>query len=415
MRVLVGTVLTMLPVVAAGSTCIVEQIFDTAFAQVGCTLDGSEIEISLPFADSYLDESDAADMATKRTALAQARGVVVVVQSHNGAVQLVVDPRDVTPTQVTLRFGHDQVSDLSAVRAVTVRFPPGSLYCGDEPNSEKTSVLLQEPTVLDCVQLSGAAWTRSWDLELGEADTDDDGKAGVTGQWWYEQEKRFSVKVHPTEDLWSGRAVKLRLEGAAATNDSDFYDSLKGEAMLSYLRSAIGEQARSRAIPVWWAGAYLRPEATVNGDSLDYVYGARLEAMANLENLIGFDLGAGARPYIAVGYERVDPSRREDGGIPENYDRLAGRLKWRFKPHPAVVFDADWEVYYLLDDDDLDAAGFDDTISDRLDLTLSLELQEGAAFRPFITYTRGETGPEFEYVQEVLIGFLWQRLAKDTG
>ncbi len=131
----------------------------------------------------------------------------------------------------------------------------------------------------------------------------------------------------------------------------------------------------------------------------------------NFKKLFGTNFAPGRRPYAVLGIERVSPDAREDGSDPDDYTRVSGEFKWRFYPERIIVVDIDWEAIYILDDDDADAMMLDQ-FQDRLDLSVSFKLAKSKEFRPVLRFTRGETAPAFEFVEEVFAGFVWDRMFK---
>jgi hypothetical protein len=132
--------------------------------------------------------------------------------------------------------------------------------------------------------------------------------------------------------------------------------------------------------------------------------------IANLKKLIGTDVGVGTRPYLALGIEQVDPSKREDGTTPDNYERLTGDFLWKFSPLERVRVEAGWEAKYILSEDDLAALDLDDQLQDKLEIMIAYDATGDDEFLPFLKYTRGTESPGFELVDEVLFGFAWNYL-----
>ena len=126
-----------------------------------------------------------------------------------------------------------------------------------------------------------------------------------------------------------------------------------------------------------------------------------------LEAIPALQTTASIRPFVSLGIEAVDPNKREDGTVPDNYERATGKFWWKFPVTKSVYFEAKWEAQYILDNEDA-VNLMVDRYTDRIDLAVSLAIGESDEFRPFFKWTSGQEGPIFQDVQEYLIGILWE-------
>ena len=110
---------------------------------------------------------------------------------------------------------------------------------------------------------------------------------------------------------------------------------------------------------------------------------------------------------MSFGVEAVDPSKRDDGTVPDNYERLSGRFWWKFPVTESVYFELNWEALYILDDKDANNMMVDQ-LTDRLDIGVSMVVAGSGEVRPFFKWTKGQQAPLFQDVEEYLIGVLWE-------
>ncbi len=322
------------------------------------------------------------------------------------------DKVDITRTQVTVEVPVAELTKTAS--SISVVFPPGSLLCKDVPTSKEVLVALpksQDGKSLTAFSQRSNDATRPWDwkFDLAPAPKDAKEKSGVTFDFDAEKVWGFNLKIDEEEKSWSSAVWRLQFDATGASNDIAFHDALKVDFSWAWNKSYLGSGLKGKPVTAFWMGAYVRPEATVDVDSLDYVYGARAEFLLNTEALFGLKV-PGIRPYLAFGYEAVNPEKRKDGVVPDNYDRATGNFYWKAQAMKGVIFEASWEGRYIPDRADATRLGFTDRLQQRVDVTISLLIPGNEQFLPFLRYTEGETGPIFTKSEEVLLGFAWAHL-----
>lgn len=318
------------------------------------------------------------------------------------------------------------LGDLKAIHALRLVFPADTFFCGKEEREmlvpDETALDLQltdlegKPLAVDkCVGVHDNDATRplDWDINVAPADDDTQDDPGLAVDFNFNKVWGYGFKLDPSSLSWASNLWRVKLSGTGATNDADFYDSVSADLSLSRNRSYVGDGITGKPFTAYWWGGYVRPETTFSDDTRDYVFGARMEVLANLKTLIGTDIGRGPKPYLALSVERVDPDKREDGTVPSNYERATGDFLWKFSPFGfnRIQVEAGWEAKYILDKDDLAELGLDDRLQDKLEISVGLDVTGKREFLPFLKYTRGSEAPRFDVVEEVLFGLLWNRLA----
>jgi hypothetical protein len=376
------------------------------------------VRISIPFAESYIapEEPDEgqADPGLERLKAIQNKQAEILITLQPLAVDLETEG----PSEFRIERGGIDASFTSdrGIGSFRLVLPANTLFCDGEPVATATTVEFQ-PTADDpatyCATDGEGSRPPDWRIDLAPADDDAEDDAGVTVEFEFEKVKGYNFQLNRAKKSWSTNLWRFKVEGSGATNDANFYDSVKADFSWSYSRSYVADAVRRRPFPALWGSVFARPESTFDGDHQDYVYGARVEVITNLRRLIGTDFGTGTRPYLSLGFERVDPAKREDGTVPDNYERLAGAFLWKFSPLENVRVEADWEAKYFLSDDDLGVLGLDDRLQDKLALSVAYDPTGRGEFLPFLKYTRGTQSPGFELVDELLVGFAWDFLFQD--
>ncbi|HEX5760059.1 MAG TPA: hypothetical protein VF121_12785 [Thermoanaerobaculia bacterium] len=399
---------------AAAAECEPNVWFDLIVVE--CPLDTTELtNITVELQAAYINESDH----------------LKTLQDKSGEFAFDIEylAPDLAPQRVAIPQGDVEVSsaqiavtlgDQKAIKSLRLVVPPKSLFCGDDLVEEETSLEIQvtdengqvQP-VVSCIKPGQDEASRAWDWNIDAAPADDDAEddAGVAVNFNFDKQWGYNIHVAPNAESWSSNLWRLKLEGSGTTNDADFYDSVTADFSWSLNHAFL--QLDDKPFTAYWWGAYVRPETTFEDDTRDYAFGARLEVLANLEKLIGTNVGTGIRPYLALGVERVDPDKREDGTVPANYERATADLLWKFSPFnlERIRVELDWEAKYIFDEDDLEALGLADHLQDKLEVSIALDVSGKREFMPFLQYTRGTEAPKFEVVDEVLFGLLWNRLA----
>jgi hypothetical protein len=414
--ILAALLLLAMAKVAVGEECDPSTWFQTDLIEIQCPLDAKELtNVTIELQTSY-------NTAEHLKALKDKSGEFAVDVEY-------VAP-DLEKTRIVLPKGDVQIDNPiaiafdsdKAIKTLHLVFPPRSLFCGDELVEDEVALEITakdeegnpEPVVA-CVQPQDDEASRPWDWQINAAPADDDAQddPGVAVDFGFEKTWGYSLHVAENSQSWSSNLWRVKLDGTGTTNDADFYDSVTADLSWSRNRAFIGEGIKGKPFTAYWLGAYVRPETTFQDDTRDYVFGARVELLANLKTLIGTDVGRGTRPYLAFGVERVDPDKREDGTVPNNYERATGDFLWKFSPFglDRLRVETGWEAKYILDKKDLADLGLDGRLQDKLEISVGLDVTGRREFLPFLKYTRGSEAPRFDVVEEVLLGLLWNRIA----
>ncbi len=420
--------LALLSLPARAVACELPTWFQVDKSDLECP-DGREDKLHLlvTLADTYIAHpaADEEQLAAKRLERLQEKRGEISFQVEYLAEDLAPEVLEIPVEDVLANRMRVEASlpfaDLAkrkAIRSIHVTFPPESLFCGDTLVGEETT--LDVPVVDDTGKLvvsclepekQDASRPLDWHISAAPADDDAEDDPGVALDFDFNKTWGYAFHIDDKSQSWSSNLWRVKVEGDGVTNDADFYDSVTADLSWSRNRSYLG--GTRKPVTAYWWGAYLRPETTFSDDTRDYVFGARVEVLANLKTLIGTDVGRGTRPYLALGIERVDPDKREDGTVPENYERATGDFLWKFSPFrlDRIRVEASWAAKYILDKDDLAALGLDDRLQDKLEISVGLDVTGKREFLPFLKYTRGSEAPRFDVVEEVLFGLLWNRLA----
>ncbi|HEV8580412.1 MAG TPA: hypothetical protein VGX68_15195 [Thermoanaerobaculia bacterium] len=406
----------LLPVSGIAAECGPEAWFDLEAVDIQCPLADSKVmRLSLPFAESYIapepPEEGEADPGLDR---------LEALQSKQDKISLTLQPlasdlKPENPSEFRIARGGIDASFTTnrGIGSFRLTFPAGTLLCDGEPVTDETVVEIPPPgddPLVNCTSENEASRPPDWRIDVAPADDDAEDDPGVAVEFEIEKDWGYNFELNRDQQRWSTNLWRLQIAGSGVTNDADFYDSVKADFSWSYTRSYVLAAARKRPFPEFWGSAYFRPETTFSDDKRDYVYGARLEVIANLRKLIGTDVGVGTRPYLSLGIEQVDPAKREDGTVPDNYGRLTGDFLWKFSPLERVRVEADWTAKYILSKDDLLPLGLDDQLQDKLEISIAYDATGAGEFLPFLKYTRGTESPGFEVVKEILFGFAWNHL-----
>jgi hypothetical protein len=316
--------------------------------------------------------------------------------------------------QVSLSVPLAMLGDVKGISSITAVIPAGALYCEDQLFDGEVAIVsvLELDGVTNIVTSTctgNGSIPADWRFDIAPADDDAEDDSGVAFDFAYEKVWGIDkMETNPAKLNWSQKQWRLRIDGSTATNDSDYYDLIRAEFAWSKMKSFVGEAVDRKFFTAHWYNFYFRPEATFDGDNRDYVFGASWEALTNLQRIVGSDIGTGTRPYLLLGIETVDPDKRDDGSVPGNYQRLTGKLKWKVYVMQQFIVEANWEGIYILDEDDADEMMLDQ-MQDRFDVVVSAQIGDNQ-FRPLVRYTRGEQAPEFNFVEEVFVGLVWDRL-----
>ncbi|MEA2564057.1 MAG: hypothetical protein QOH06_5561 [Acidobacteriota bacterium] len=400
---------------AAGAQCETSTWFQTDQIDVTCPLTPSDLaDITVQLQPTYFGQPD------HLQALQNKSGEIALdieyLAPDLAPERVVVDPDDlvINADQLTVTLREHK-----AIKALRLVLPPESLFCGTDLVEEETSLDIEvtdengDPQpVVSCIRPGENEASRPLDWQISAAPADDDAEddPGVAIQFSFDREWGYNLHIGDKAESWSSNLWRLKLDGSGTTNDADFHDSVTADFSWSRNIAYLGDELSRRPFTAWWGGAYLRPETTFGDEVRDYVYGARVEALLNLKKLIGTNVGTGIRPYLALGFEQVDPDKREDGTIPDNYQRATADFLWKFSPYERIRVEVDWEAKYIVDKDDLAVLGLEDRLQDKLDLSVALDVSGQREFMPFLTYTRGAEAPRFEVVEEILFGLVWDRL-----
>lgn len=418
-RLLLLLVVLALAPAAALAQCDTSTWFEEETVDLDCpTGDSGSVALSVPWAADYPNDR-------RVEALRERRGDIslrVEYLAPDLAPETVDIPASdvvVNRTQVGIAIPFEDLRKRRAIQTLKLVFPPESLFCEDELVDEETTLEIAiadeegnpQPAV-SCLVPGGKEASRplDWRIDLAPADDDAQDDPGVAVDFTFDKDWGYGFRIDPESRSWSTNLWRLKLDGSGSTNDADFHDSLTADFSWARNIAYVGDGLNGRPFTAWWWGAYVRPETTFDEDVRDYVYGARLEALFNLRKLIGTDVGTGTRPYLALGFEQVDPDEREDGTVPGNYERATADFLWKFSPFERIRIEVDWEAKYLFDEDDLAILGVDNRLQDKLDLGVALDVSGQRQFMPFLKYTRGAEAPRFEVVEEILFGLAWDRL-----
>lgn len=337
--------------VAAADECDPTTWFKPEGATVECfSGDDEKVLLSIDLADSYLKEAPSEEVGRQRLdALNGQRGKIsfeIEYQAPDIApVTLTVPANEikVNKSRIGVALPLTDVPQHKLIRTIHVIFPPGSLFCEGALVEEDTDLGI--PVVTEdsdageaaaCLPGDEAARPLDWRIDAAPADDDAEDDPGLAVEFSFDREWGYNARINPAEHSWSTNLWRLDVEGSGTTNDADFHDSVTADFSWSWNRTwlDLGGGLKSPLTSAW-LGGYVRPETTFEDDTRDYVFGARVEALLNLRKLIGTDLGTGTRPYLALGFEQVDPDKREDGTVPDNYRRASADLLWKFSPSRA--------------------------------------------------------------------------------
>ena len=403
----------------AATPCEPATWFDLENVTVECPVSGGgTATVSIPFAESYISSippQGGSDPGLERLELLQEKQEEIFLSLQ----PLAADLDDPIASDVRMNRGeiNAKVSVEHGMVSLRLVLPVESLLCNGEPVDEEIPVDIQpigdngENPLASCTAGDReASRPLDWRIDLAPADDDAENDSGLAVEFEIEKDWGYNFHLDLDRQRWSTNLWRLRVTGSGVTNEADFYDAVKADFSWSYNRTYVAAAVARQPFTALWAGAYVRPESTFDGDDRDYVYGARVEVLANLRKLIGTDMGTGARPYLSLGIEQVDPAQREDGSSPDNYGRLAGELLWNFAPLERVRVEASWQAKYLLSEDDVAALGLDGRLQDKLAVSVAYDATGSGEFLPFLKITRGTDAPRFELVDEVLFGFAWNRL-----
>ncbi|MCZ6856071.1 MAG: hypothetical protein O7G86_19315 [Gammaproteobacteria bacterium] len=309
----------------------------------------------------------------------------------------------------------------TAYQSISVVLPPDSLVCGDllfggeVELPTKLQKSGRDVNRLSCDEPDNTSMQSkdlSWRIDLSPIDGNNGDGSEAALDFRLDKTWGYNYKAADDNLSWSENTWKLLLDGSVASDNDVFYDTLKGQFSWSYKKYKLGPQAQGAVFPVYWLSAYAGPESTLDQNDRDYVYGAKAEALLNtggfLRSIIpGMKTNSSVRPFVSLGFEGVEPDKRDVGREPGSYQRFAGEFWWKFPITDNVILETKWQAKYILDDDDADALTVD-RYTNRIDVTLSLIMGDSDDIRPFLKWSDGEQGPVFQDVQEFLIGILWE-------
>lgn len=404
--------------------CTASTWFRDSKVALSCPIENPEsVRLSIPWDRTYM----ATDQDRRLQALREKRGEIILKVDYLAEdladETFTVEPGEndlINSLQIVVDLPFRILGDRKAIRTLSVVFPPESLFCEGSLVDEETTLEIQvtdangAQPVVSCIAVEGNEASRplDWKIDLAPVDDDAEDDPGVGVDFSFEKNWGYNLQLNRDNRSWATNIWGLKIDGSGATNDADFHDSVTADFSWSWNRTFLdlGDKPFKKRFTSTWASLFARPETTFETDHRDYVFGARIEALANLKNLIGTNVGTGTRPYLALGFETVDPDKREDGTIPDNYERATADFLWKFSPFERVRVEIDWEAKYIVDKDDLAALELDDRLQDKLDLSVALDVSGQREFMPFLKYTRGAEAPKFEVVEEILFGLVWDRL-----
>ena len=412
------------PVLAqAGSECDVSLVFNLNEVSAACPSSSSDLDITLRWSDALRSDPDLLKHTQDRLRPRLAESKVIVEDLRGtgaGPRILAASIKDSVSLPASAKIAAPREPG-KTYRSVSVVLAPNSLMCGDTLNSDEITIPLElredgvNSTKLSCGGGANEAVQRKslgWRIDLSPIDSSDGGSSEAAIDFNLDKTWGYNFKTGDDYLSWSENTWKLNLDGALSTDKNTFYNLLKGEIVWSYKKYKLGKDATGSLFPVYWLSAHLGPETTYDLDNRDLVYGARADAFLNTGGIAralipGMQSTASIRPFVSFGVEAVDPDKRDDGTVPDNYERLTGKFWWKLPVTKRVYFEAKWEALYILDDKD---AGhlMVDQFTDRLDLGVSLAIGDSDEFRPFFKWSKGQKGPVFRDVEEYLIGILWE-------
>ena len=404
--------------------CDLSQIFDMDAVRAACPIGGSDIDITLRWAQSM--QANATRMQNVKDQLgprlAESKILVADFRSTGAGPRTLAASAERSTILPALARIVTRAETGSTYRSVSVLLPPNSLICGETLNAEEVIVPLQlienaapstklscGPSADDGVQGKALGWR----IDLSPIDNGSGDGSEAAIDFNLDKTWGYNFKTDTKDYLsWSENTWKLKLDGALSTDTNTFYNSLRGEIAWSYKKYKLGEKATRSLFPVYWLSAHLGPEASSDLNNRDFVYGARADAFLNTGGIAralipGMQSTASIRPFVSFGIEAVDPNKREDGTVPDNYERLSGKFWWQLPVTKSVFFEVRWEPLYILDGKDADNMMVDQ-FTDRLDLVVSMAVGGSDEVRPFFKWTKGQRGPLFQDVEEYLIGILWE-------
>ena len=272
--------------------------------------------------------------------------------------------------------------------------PANSLLCNNAPISEDwvvPLVVFDKEEGKETSLVLSANWKK--ELEISKADDDADGDPGLAFDFNFERAWESPIADYAKEQLVYNRKA-IKLYGGFSTNDDSSHDTVKVDLSFSRQWSRLG-----RRLPINRIGAFFRPETTSSADSLDYVYGLRWEATVATGVAMLNSKRFQPDPYFIVALERVDPDKRDDGTVPDNYNRIRAGVDWSLYLNDQLRADFDLSVARVLDNPE--GVG---KYQRKTTIDLVYQFEGKGNWHPFLKYTRGEDGPEYEFNNEVLIG-----------